>query len=186
MRFKFRYLLLLAAFVWPATSAGARAADVTIEDFYGDYEGQSISEEGEGLSQRDLAVSIKPDEDKKNGFIVDWTTVTQKSGGETSRKSYSIRFQPTKRPNIYGSAMRPNLFGKTVPLDPLQGQPYVWAKLEGHTLTVYAMLITDDGGYEMQVYHRTLSDDGMDLKFRRFREDGALKQIDGKLKKVSG
>jgi len=186
MRFKFRYLLLLAALVWPATSTGAHAADASIEEFYGDYEGQSISETGEGLSKRDLAVSIKPDEDKKKGFVVDWTTVTQKSGGETNRKSYSIKFRPTKRPNIYGSAMRPNLFGKTVPLDPLQGEPYVWAKLEVRTLTVYAMLITDDGSYEMQVYHRILTDNGMDLKFRRFREDGALKQIDGKLKKVGG
>jgi hypothetical protein len=37
----------------------------------------------------------------------------------------------------------------------------------------------------MQVYHRTLTSAGMDLKFSRYREGKSLKAITGSLKKVS-
>ena len=47
------------------------------------------------------------------------------------------------------------------------------------------MLVTDDGGYEMQVYDRTLTGDGMDLNFTRVRDGKTLKNITGSLLKFS-
>jgi len=170
---------MIAIFVF---DQGAAAEGRPIKDFFGQYIGRTISVMGEGLSSRDLNVAIKP---HKKGFTLDWTTVTRKADGTTKSKSYSINFQGTNRAGIYASAMRNDVFGNAVPLDPLKGDPYVWAGIDGETLTVHAMLITDDGGYEMQVYDRTLTEDGMLLRFSRIRDGQQLKLITGTLKKIS-
>ena len=47
------------------------------------------------------------------------------------------------------------------------------------------MMVTDDGGYEMQVYDRTITGNGMDLKFSRVRDGKTLKLITGSLLKFS-
>ena len=100
----------LAAFAGPAP-----AAERAIKDFYGTYVGRSISNIGEGLSQRDLNVVIKK---HKKGFTLDWTTVTRKADGKVKSKSYSINFRATQRSGIFASAMRNNVFGGAEPLDP--------------------------------------------------------------------
>lgn len=178
-----RRVIALASFLVMVFAAGAAGAqDRPIEDFFGSYVGRSISVIGEGLSQRDLNVTIKK---HKDGFTLDWSTVTRRHDGKMRSKSYSINFRPTKRPGIFASAMRNNVFGGAEPLDPLKGDPYVWAGIQGDTLTVHAMLITDDGGYEMQVYERTLTEDGMFLKFSRNRDGVQAKFITGTLTRTS-
>lgn len=177
-------LFVFAAFATFAAVAGtASAAERTIKDFFGAYVGRSISNIGEGLSQRDLNVVIKK---HKNGFTLDWSTVTRKADGKVKSKSYSINFRSTQRSGIYASAMRNNVFGGAEPLDPLKGDPYVWASIKNDTFTVNALLITDSGGYEMQVYERTLTEDGMFLKFSRNRDGVPLRFITGTLKKTGG
>lgn len=169
-------LTILIIFGLPAT-----AADRKITEFYGSYTGQSISVKGEGLSARDLSVRIKP---SKDGFNVSWTTVTHKKGGSASRKSYSIDFSKSARKNVWGSAVRRDAFGNMRPINPLnEGDPFVWATVVGDTLTVYALLITAGGGYELQTYVRTLTADGMRLKFTRLRDGEQLKAINGVLLK---
>lgn len=159
----------------------AAAADRKITDFYGTYTGQSISVKGEGLSARDLSVRIKS---AKDGFNVSWTTVTHKKGGAASRKSYSIDFSKSPRKNIWGSAVRRDAFGKMRPINPLnEGDPFVWATIKGDTLTVYALIIKEGGGYELQTYARTLTADGMRLNFTRLSNGERLKAITGVLLK---
>jgi len=171
-------VLMTATLLW--TSAAA-AADRSIEDFYGEYTGRSVSASSEALKTRDINVEIK---EIRRGFNVAWTTVTFREGEKASRKSYSIDFRRTKRDNIFQSAMRQDVFGNQTPNDPMQGQPYVWARLRGDTLSVYALIVTDDGSYDMQVYHRTLTQDGMALEFKRFLEGQEVKSIAGKLQRV--
>jgi hypothetical protein len=171
--------LTLAA-AWPGPLA---AADRPLRDFFGEYVGQSISGAEEGLTARDLNVVIKPW--KERGFTLDWTTVIHARSG-TRRQSYSINFQPSPRPGIYGSAMRNDMFGGEAPLDPLKGGPYVWARIDGDTLTVNSMTITDEGGYEIQTFNRTLTPQGMQLSFSRVRNGETLREIDGVLKRVGG
>ena len=185
MRSRFAPILfVVAAFAAIAAFAGpAPAAERTIKNFYGTYVGRSISTVGEGLSQRDLNVVIKK---HKNGFTVDWTTVTRMADGKVKSKSYSINFRATQRSGIFASAMRNNVFGGAEPLDPLKGDPYFWAGIKGDTLTVHALLITDDGGYEMQIYERTLTEDGLLLKFSRNRDGAPLRFITGTLTKTGG
>jgi hypothetical protein len=187
----------LVLVIWALTLAGAGdaramasaqpAATVSIQAFYGAYEGESISVSDENLGsdedlgKRDLAIAIVP---RKNGFNLTWTTVTYAEGSSASRKTYSIDFVPTRRGNIYASAMRTDLFGNRVPLNPLEGDPFVWATLHGKTLTVYALLITPAGGYEMQTYHRTLTSQGLRLEFSRVRNGSPLRFITGTLVRI--
>lgn len=163
-------------------AAPAAAEDAPIEAFYGTYEGKGFSTNNEDLAPRDISVSIKPD---GRGFNVTWVTAETKEKGRVKRKTYSISFENTERPGIFGSAMQRNKFGDSVPLDPLKGQPYVWARITGQTLTVYGLIITREGSYEMQVYHRTLSDKGLDLEFHRYVEGEPVRAITGTLVKVN-
>ena len=179
----FRLVPFFALLIWLIGFLPARADEISLGDFCGDYEGQTISSTEDGLSKRDLSVSIS---DCDKGFTVNWTTVTHKSDGRLKRKSYTINFRPTDRETVFASAMRTNMFGGKVPLDPLKGDPYVWARVSGKTLTVFALIVTHAGGYEMQVYDRTIVGDGLDLKFSRFRDGVQLRQITAKLIKTGG
>ena len=156
--------MLIPALVW----AGE------IDRFAGVFSGQAaVVLEGE-TQGRDLKTMITPVDD---GFNISWTSITHKADGDIKSKTYSIEFVPSQRANIYGSAMKTNMFGKQVPLDPLQGEPFVWSRFEGDTLSVFSLFINEVGEYEMQEYHRTLADGGLDLLFRRVSNGVPQKEI---------
>lgn len=135
-----------------------------IARFEGTYEGQAeVIYEGE-TQRRDMSATI---EETRSGFELSWTSIIHRNDGRISEKTYSIDFVSSLRENIYTSAMKTNVFGKRVPLDPLKGEPFVWARLEGDTLSVFSMFIDAEGEYEIQEYHRTLVDGGLDLYFLR-------------------
>ncbi len=175
----FQALTLAVLAGWGALALAAET--LGIESFYGKFEGQAISETQGEISKRDIAVEVL---EHKNGFKLKWVTVTKRADGSLKRKSYEVDFVPSATENVYASAMRRNLFGKAVPMDPLKGDPYVWATLSGATLVVHALLITDDHGYEMQTYRRTRTADGMRLTFHRVRDGKRLKDVTGTLVKV--
>ena len=54
----------------------------------------------------------------------------------------------------------------------------------GDVLTVHSMLITDEGGYEMQVYARELIGDRMNLTYSRVRDGEVLRTVTGVLTRV--
>ena len=170
--------MVLALLVFPTSSRAA----YQYEKFVGEYLGEGISSGDDDLNKRDLRVEIKPNGD---GFILTWVSVTHKKDGRLKRKSYTVPFRPKGESGLYGSAMRTDMFGNQLPLDPLKGEPYVWARISGDTLFVYAMLITDEGGYEMQVYERTLTSNGMDLTYSRVRDGQELRTVRGTLKRVN-
>ena len=126
------------------------------------------------LVKRDLSTTI---EETRKGVELTWTSVTYKSDGRTKSKTYTIEFVPSGRDNIYQSAMKTNLFGKAVPLDPLKGDPFVWARFEGDTFSVFSMFINEIGEYEVQEFHRTLVDEGLNLLFRRFHNGKMEREI---------
>lgn len=151
----------------------------SIEPFVGYYHGTTIEHAENELQARDLDVIIKETE---RGFVIDWSTVIHKSDGREKAVSLAVEFYATERPEIYGSAMRSGLFGKRIPNDPLKGEPFFWARIVDRTLTINALYINDEGGYEMQVYERTLDENGdLDLVFRRFRDGEQIRDVTGEL-----
>jgi hypothetical protein len=175
--------LLLATLL--AVAPAAHAADHPIEHFFGRFIGKTTAAVDGESSPRDIGVEIRPVQDDDQAFTIQWDTVITPTDGSTKANSVNILFQHTKRDAIYSSAMRVNVFGKRTPLDPLSGDPFVWARLIGDTLTVFALLITDAGSYEMQVYDLTLDGDVMSLSFSRVRDGEKLKEITGTLTRVA-
>jgi hypothetical protein len=150
-------LLMLACF----------PARADISRFVGDYVGTAEVVEADGTAvPRDMSVTIA---EQKGGFQVEWTSTTYRSDGRVSEKSYSINFVPSVRDGIYAAAMQRNVFGHEVQLDPMKGEPFVWARIEGDTLSVFSLYVAPDGGYEIQQFDRTLASGGLDLKFSRVR-----------------
>lgn len=169
-------LLLPVVLLWAGLAHAA-----TINDFLGTYSGSADIDVSGELERRDMSATIAR---TKTGFTISWTSIIARTDGRTTEKTYTIEFVPSDRDNIFGSAMQRNVFGKSVPLDPLKGEPFVWARLEADTLTVFSLFINESGDYEMQEYHRTLADGGLDLEFRRMRDGIAEKEIRTFLKRT--
>jgi hypothetical protein len=143
--------------------AGVSRAD--IDRFVGDYSGSAEIVNNDGTSSpRDLSVSIAKTE---KGFVVTWTTITYQSEGRSKAKTYDIYFVPSDRAGVFSAAMKKNVFGHEVQLDPMKGEPYVWARIIADKLTVYSLFVDADGGYELQQFDRTLTDGGLNLEFSR-------------------
>jgi hypothetical protein len=172
-------LLIMLAAVEVTTSEASPPS--VIQPFFGRFEGKAIGRGDDETTNRDLAVVIQPDGDR---FRIEWTTVTRQVDGEVKRKTYSIGFEPSQRPGIFRSTMRTDMFGHQVPLDPLKGDPYVWCHIAGRVLTLYSLQITDDGGYDLQIYERTLEGNLMSLHFTRLREGKEPKELTATLEKV--
>ena len=171
--------LVLVPFTAKAAGKGAG-----LQEFFGVWVGRSISVQGEGLSDRDFKVTITPY--AKHGFSLKWTTVIRYKHKETKLRSHEVVFKPYRpRPGLYSSAVRKDAFGKWVAANPLSGEPYVWASLMDRTLTVTALYVQADGGYELQVFKRTLTDEGMQSRFERVRDGVQLRLITGRLERVS-
>jgi len=168
------WILMAVFFAGPLLAA-------TIDQFEGSYEGSAEFEyEGE-VQRRDMSTEIAI---TKDGFTVSWTSVSYKTDGRTKAKTYTIEFVPSGRDDIYKSAMTKNLFGKDTPLNPLAGEPFVWARLEDETLTVFSLYIDEFGEYEVQEFHRTLIEGGLDLLFRRVDSMAIVKEIQTVLRRV--
>jgi hypothetical protein len=172
MRGSWRIVAVTALFV---AVAGRVAGAADVDAFFGHYIGQTITtSDDSSISARDLDVTIGPTDG--GAFQVDWKT-TVRADGETREKRYAIDFERTPREGIFASQMRRTMFGDRVPLDPMKGDPLVWARLVGDTFTVYAMRITEDGTYDMQIYERTLVPGGLALVFSRYREGDPIRIV---------
>jgi hypothetical protein len=177
----FASALLIAVLAFPASSSAAR-----LEDFFGTYKGQSVTEGPNGFEARLLDLKIMPKEegDEGEGFVVEWETAIPRADGTYKYNKFHIHFRPTELDNVYRSAMRRDMFGNQVPLDPFKGEPFFWSTLSGDTLTVYGLIITPEGAYEVQAYERTLTDTGLDLRFYRVRDGEQTKVVEGELVRV--
>ncbi|WP_299736959.1 hypothetical protein [uncultured Roseobacter sp.] len=145
----------------------ATLAQADIARFVGSYEGSAAVKSADGSKrQRDMSVQIFETDD---GFKVNWTSTTYRPDGSSKEKSYSIEFVPSDRGDVFASAMKRNVFGHDVQLDPMKGEPYVWSRIDGDTLSVYSLFVAEDGGYEIQQFNRTLADGGLQLEYQSVR-----------------
>ena len=146
-----------------------------IDPFVGTYGGQATVDINGTPTERDLSVSIA---ETKDGFSVAWQSTTFRDDGRIKVSSYDIEFLPTDRESLFSAAQRKNMFGHQVPLNPMKGDPLVWARIEGDTLSVYSLHVDLDGGYQIQEYHRTLADGGLDLVYRSVRNAEVTRTVE--------
>lgn len=161
-------IALSAALVLMATQVRADVAP-----FLGTYVGSAEVTALDGSKiPRDMSVEVS---ETKEGFQVKWTSVSYRKDGRSKEKSYAIDFVGSDRDAVYAAAQRRNVFGHEVQLDPMKGEPYVWARIIDKTLTVYSLFVDVDGGYSLQQYDRTLAEGGLDLRFQTIR-DGQIQR----------
>ncbi|MBK0328388.1 hypothetical protein I5535_13940 [Rhodobacteraceae bacterium F11138] len=158
-----------------------QAAASDIDRFVGTYAGSAEIVKSDGSrSPRDLSVAIRQ---TRKGFRVKWTTITHRPDGTFKERKYDIAFTPSPRPGVYAAAMKKNVFGHAVQLDPMKGEPYVWARISDDTLTVYSLFVDAQGGYELQQFDRTLIPGGLKLEFNRFSDGVQRRTITTNLEK---
>lgn len=157
-----RFLPLLLILLALAAPLRAQSA---LTPFMGTFEGSAEVETHDGtMARRDMSVTVEAA--PAGAFTLKWSTTTwRETGGK--QKSYVINFKPTERPGVFAAGMRRNVFGHAVPLDPMMGEPYVWARITGDTLTVFSLFVQESGGFEMQQFDRTLAPGGLTLEFSR-------------------
>ncbi len=170
-------VFLLVALAGPARVLAAG----DISKFFGHYIGQTMKEGTADIDTRELNVAILP---YNGGFTVEWSTTIHRPDGRTKAANFSINFRAAGRKGVFRSAMRMDTFGNEIPLDPLDGDPYVWAVIKDSLLTVHSLIIFEDGSFEVQSYMRTLTSDGMDLVFTRTRNGEKVKTVRAKLLRI--
>ena len=167
-----RRQFLLTAAILSLCLTPVSAADIDI--FIGEYVGRYYSPDGDGDRNRDLGVKIGRID---SGFNLEWVTTTFKEG-KPKEKTYSIDFLETDRQHIYQAAQKKNLFGGRSPLDPMKGEPFAWARIIDRTMSVFVLLITDEGDWEMLSYERVLTTEGnLDVQFSRYSEGELVNRI---------
>lgn len=155
--------------------AFATAVQADVSRFFGSYVGSAEVISADGSKRpRDMSVEISG---IKNGFRVNWTSTTYRENGTAKEKSYTIDFLPSDRDGVFAAAMKRNVFGHDVQLDPMKGEPYVWGRIVGETLSVYSLYVTEEGGYEIQQFDRTLAEDGLNLEFQNVRNGDILRTV---------
>ncbi len=157
-----------------------------LSGFFGKWHGLGTAESRDDpyfrLTARDLDVTIAappPEADAADGFSVTWTTLSRDSGSSMQptwrTRSAALLFKPTEQANVWREAHS---------TDPLR-QPYAWAQLVGHTLTMYLLTIPTNGGVELQVYERTVVGDTMQLLFTRFSNDDNIRTVKARLTRTA-
>ena len=168
MRWLIISFLVYSLQIGSSETASSTNKQVDISQFFGSFVGQTSDVKPRETKTRKLAVDIKAY--GEDGFKVDWRTVMSKIDGRVKIRSSSIAFKPTRRIGIYASAMKTDVFGNEVPLDPVSGDPFVWATLKDNILHIHRLFIPDSGGYEFQSYKRSLNSEGLTIQFTRYRD----------------
>jgi len=173
-----RMILSFALFL-VAVTAEAQDSDAGVAVFFGRYSGTGIvhskDADDTSMSLRNLDVEIGPS--SSGGFEVRWTSLIRKFDGDVPsymRKGLRVSFVPTGRAGV---------FRERSPGNPLDGEPLIWARHEHPTLTVYQLVPSKGGGFEVLSYERTLTEEGMTLVFRRLIDGVKVRTVEGVLKR---
>ncbi len=146
---------------------------VEIKDFFGDWVGVSVDQDGSssGLSitAQDINVAIRRQDD---GFRVCWTTVRAQDQGDPIRTQWRFTFEPGPDKRTWKATEAGNT---------LTTRRGVWANLRGRTLTIFGIITNEDGFSGLQIYDRTLDEFGMRLDFLRTDRDQVLRTVSGQL-----
>jgi hypothetical protein len=181
---KWRQALLVLVLVLGATSS--LADDALIKPFSGGWRGTEITTsggDGLALKPQDLDIRIHPDD---NGFHINWVGFGRGEDGGLKREKVEATFAPTKRPGVFafapgGKSLLSRLFADPATGNPLNGETLLWARLEGKTLTVYSLAINPRGGFDLDRYARTLTENGMTIRYTRRVENDQILTIEGRL-----
>ena len=178
-----RNLVLIVAIglapVWPSA-----AAAVQLADYFGTYVGVAEVRDAADrvVEERHMDIEITPF--RRSGFRLRWVNVTLVDGRRdlpgVERRLAEVVFQRQDGTDRFIEARVDNLFAQREEIVPMAGDPVRWAKLDEAGLHVFTFVVLPNGRYELQIYTRRLTDDGLDLFFERVVDGDTLRRIDGR------
>ena len=181
----------LLGFLVATVTAGAVvpiASAASLEPFFGTYVGVAEVDDlasGE-VRQRDMDIVIEPYKD--GGFKIQWINVTLVDGKRAApgveRRVQTVLFEPAEDRDFFVEVQENNPFRERGETLPMRGDPVRWASLDDQGLHVYAFVVLEDGRYELQIYDRTLTDIGIDIRFQRVVDGEAMRRISGTTARV--
>ena len=183
-------IVALALAAITATGAAAQdGGDARLEEFFGTYVGVAEVRDppdGAAVTERDMDLVIGPYED---GFHIQWINVTRVDGRRdvrgVQRNVQEVRFKPAvDGADFYIEAPRATPFLQRDEMQPMRGDPVRWAAIEGDSLYVNSFVVLDDGRYELQLYERERTEEGIDLEFQRLLDGELQREIVGKTVRV--
>jgi hypothetical protein len=159
------------------------AAAATLEPFFGSYVGVAEVENlnDDEVQRRDMDIVIEPY--KSGGFKIHWVNVSLVDGKRAmpgvERRVQTVLFEPAEERAFFVEVEADNPFREREETRPMRGDPVRWASLDDQGLHVYSFVVLEDGRYELQVYDRTLTDIGLDIRFQRIVDGKVVRQITG-------
>jgi hypothetical protein len=171
-------------------SGAASAADLSIDDFFGEWRGVDVSVEGSEqtpkLSPSDLDMAITEED---GGFRIRTLGLSREPDGTLVPRPVDATFAPTEVPGVFAYApgtgsLLSSLFADPAVGNPLQGDTLLWARLQEKTLHVYSLAIDQGGGYALQHSTGRLTDDGMATRYERRSENDRVVSVEGRLERA--
>jgi len=167
--------------------AGGAHAEEAVEKFFGNYvgAGNATITPGDRREVRDLDVTVE--RFKNDGFTLKWITVIRdedngRTGTDVKRREVEENFIPVEdKVNVFVLSPKGGLFQKSELPNPLRGEAVRWAAIEDNSMTVYSLAISANGGSELQVYRRSLTDKGMTISFMRLQDEDVKVRMSGEL-----
>jgi hypothetical protein len=164
-----------------AGASGSRAA--SLEPFFGTYVGVAeVNDLNTGdVRARDMDIVIEPF--REGGFKIQWINVTlvdgQRAVPGVERRVQTVLFEPAEDRAFFTEVQESNPFRERAETRPMRGDPVRWASLDDQGLHVYSFVVLADGSYELQIYDRTLTDIGLDIRFQRIVDGKVVRRILG-------
>ena len=161
----------------------AEAGGASLEPFFGSYVGVAEVDNLDGgeARQRDMDIVIEPYQE--GGFRINWINVTLVDGKRAvlgvERRVQTVLFEPAEDHDFFVEAQAANPFRERAETRPMRGDPVRWASLDDQGLHVYSFVVLEDGRYELQIYDRTLTDIGLDIRFQRIVDGEVVRRITG-------
>jgi len=177
----FATVLTAAALALPHGAAAQLEPSVPLDAFFGAWHGMGVEETDDALffsmGRRDLDIEIVGEGD---GFAITWTTLRRTGDDpdapEFERTSTFMEFYPGDTPHVYEGYDSGN---------PLEGEIMAWARLDDATLSIYRMLIDEDGGYWLGSWDRTLTEENrMELRYTLLNDGQPVRNVIGHLERV--
>lgn len=151
-----------------------------IDYFYGIFQGETRIVGGSGAeteaSTRLSRVETTPAE---GGFTITWSTLYIDEANPSELKvkdSTDVTFGATPDPKVFRQATPDKLW---------TGKPYYWARIDGDTLNISALVLDADGTYDVIHYARTVQGDTQRVEFSRFKDGQMQRQVTGTLKRAT-
>src|SRR5690606_17619121 len=165
-------------------AASIEAGAASLQPFFGTYVGvaevRDPRNDGE-VRQRDMDIVIEPY--KRGGFSIHWINVTLVDGERAApgveRRVQTVLFEPAPNRGFFVEVEAANPFRERGETRPMRGDPVRWASLDEEGLHVYSFVVLEDGRYELQIYDRTLTDIGLDIRFQRIVDGTLVREITG-------